>query len=1028
MSVSKILSNQNGSTLKAALILALIILIAYSPIIFLNQTYHYFSPAGTTLPGKKSTAFPATIDPAADFQAMWPVHALAVKEYTSGKVPLWDPFVGAGQPLAADTVNYVFSPLFAIFFLPSSLWDLGLLVAMWGAGIFLFLFLRNISLGFYSSLVGATFYMLSGAFTWYLPHTSIPVFLFTPLILYSMEKILKNRNPRYIPVASLAIACGILGAHIESIILQSILVIAYLAYRIIKQHFHVIQEDSIQKPRTRRILASGFLAYLGGLGLSSFFTIPVYEFLKNGSLGHDATAGISHAQSYAAITNFVPYAMGSIQTYWSSAMEAQGNWNILWGYVGVFALFFSILGVINSIKNKNASSVHRYTPVFFLGVSVFFIMKTIGVPIINWIGYIPILNFIIFPRYLGAIIPIGFAVAGAFGIESLLHAPSPKKIGFSFILTIAVIMILAVPLVPYLLHQKATITDSNVRGYLGFQILQAILFAVLALITSIAVSKNRSAIIGLVPLVLLELSLYVPVGLHPEWMAYKAIIILCGMAIITFLMLRPNKIMWNLNTRNIKFLVIAIIVVGTVSGMVFLSAKSPYGMTQRHDVFTPNPITDYIQKNLGDSRIFSFDSPLGPNYPSAYGISTLGLMAAFNLQSFYSFTHVIVDPDAWLSNLGYPPWTRSYGPIVSQEKINDEKKYYDFMGVKYFISQNYDLGTRMMGPNKTITSHSATLYATSNRTGQIFVSPTDTMSGIAMSFYVRSVDNLGKVMLVLDSIPYDTQYHRESYVNITSIKNSNFKVFEFTPLENVKGKTLHISLYYPESNRNNVVKIYYFQDSDSGYAFVKDNMGGKFYLNTSEENDKQLAFLIVSNSNSSHVFSYNNINIVENKDAFPRAYLVDKYQIVQKDEAVNFLKNNPDFDLRHDVLLEEQLPDYISSQLQNETNDQSATITSYVENNVKISTHDSSGSLLILTDVYYPGWKAFVDGKETSIYRADGLVRSVFVPSGVHTIEFSYVPESFIMGVEISLITASIMISSLVYYTIKEKRQYSTTK
>ena len=89
-----------------------------------------------------------------------------------------------------------------------------------------------------------------------------------------------------------------------------------------------------------------------------------------------------------------------------------------WGYVGILALFFSIVGVYLSLKNSK-DRIHRYTPLFFLCVSIFFIMKTIGVPIVNWIGYLPILDLLNFTTYSGVIIPFGFAISAAFGINLL---------------------------------------------------------------------------------------------------------------------------------------------------------------------------------------------------------------------------------------------------------------------------------------------------------------------------------------------------------------------------------------------------------------------------------------------------------------------------------------------------------------------------------------------------------------------------------------------------------------------------------
>jgi uncharacterized membrane protein YfhO len=56
-------------------------------------------------------------------------------------------------------------------------------------------------------------------------------------------------------------------------------------------------------------------------------------------------------------------------------------------------------------------------------------------------------------------------------------------------------------------------------------------------------------------------------------------------------------------------------------------------------------------------------------------------------------------------------------------------------------------------------------------------------------------------------------------------------------------------------------------------------------------------------------------------------------------------------------------------------------------------------SLLVLSDTYFPGWKAFVDGKETKIYRADYAFRAIPLKAGTHRVEFIYDPISFKLGV-----------------------------
>jgi hypothetical protein len=65
-------------------------------------------------------------------------------------------------------------------------------------------------------------------------------------------------------------------------------------------------------------------------------------------------------------------------------------------------------------------------------------------------------------------------------------------------------------------------------------------------------------------------------------------------------------------------------------------------------------------------------------------------------------------------------------------------------------------------------------------------------------------------------------------------------------------------------------------------------------------------------------------------------------------------------------------------------------------------TLDSPG-LVILADVYYPGWTLAIDGKPAPIYRANGLMRGAAVPSGHHRLVYTYSPLSFQVGRLVSI-------------------------
>ena len=60
---------------------------------------------------------------------------------------------------------------------------------------------------------------------------------------------------------------------------------------------------------------------------------------------------------------------------------------------------------------------------------------------------------------------------------------------------------------------------------------------------------------------------------------------------------------------------------------------------------------------------------------------------------------------------------------------------------------------------------------------------------------------------------------------------------------------------------------------------------------------------------------------------------------------------------------------------------------------------------LVLSDSYYPGWEAEVDGVPVPIHRANMAFRAVVVPEGKHTVEFRYRPDSFYYGAGVSAFT-----------------------
>lgn len=139
--------------------------------------------------------------------------------------------------------------------------------------------------------------------------------------------------------------------------------------------------------------------------------------------------------------------------------------------------------------------------------------------------------------------------------------------------------------------------------------------------------------------------------------------------------------------------------------------------------------------------------------------------------------------------------------------------------------------------------------------------------------------------------------------------------------------------------------------------------------------------------------------VFKNNDALPRTFLTNNYIIETNPQKILDRMFDSKFNLRNTLVLEEGPKVKLSGEGLTE-------IKSYSAEKVSIETNSSGNNLLFLSDSYYPGWQAYLDGKNVRIYRADFSFRAVLVPQGKHTVEFIYQPLSFTIG-------ALLMVTSL---------------
>jgi hypothetical protein len=88
----------------------------------------------------------------------------------------------------------------------------------------------------------------------------------------------------------------------------------------------------------------------------------------------------------------------------------------------------------------------------------------------------------------------------------------------------------------------------------------------------------------------------------------------------------------------------------------------------------------------------------------------------------------------------------------------------------------------------------------------------------------------------------------------------------------------------------------------------------------------------------------------------------------------------------------------------------SAKVTRHEPNRVEVETASAAPSILVLSENYYPGWRAYVDGRAAETLRVDYNLRGVSLPSGEHVVEFVYRPKSVLAGFLISLLVSAALL------------------
>ena len=166
------------------------------------------------------------------------------------------------------------------------------------------------------------------------------------------------------------------------------------------------------------------------------------------------------------------------------------------------------------------------------------------------------------------------------------------------------------------------------------------------------------------------------------------------------------------------------------------------------------------------------------------------------------------------------------------------------------------------------------------------------------------------------------------------------------------------------------------------------------------------------------------------KEIQPRAILIRDVKFTsQIEDQLRILKQS-NFNPRKIILLDESERNYVlSNNISAGSSDQDKVVsTNYTPNRLDLRSDSPSSTILLLSELYYPGWKAYVDNKDVPILRADYLLRAVKLDAGQHSITVIYRPMSLYIGSIITIFTILLLIPISLFLRRKKKSQLQNSQ
>lgn len=296
-------------------------------------------------------------------------------------------------------------------------------------------------------------------------------------------------------------------------------------------------------------------------------------------------------------------------------------------------------------------------------------------------------------------------------------------------------------------------------------------------------------------------------------------------------------------------------------------------------------------------------------------------------------------------------------------------------------------------------------------------------AGILFLYTKNKLSKNATIVTIAILILFDLGQVDKRYVNADDFVNTKQMKRPFTPSEIDKAILKDTSYYRVvnfSGNPMNEGRTSYFHKSIGGYhaakmgryqelfdyQIAKNNMNVLHMLNTK--------YIIFSDKNGQE-------QVQLNDKVLGNAWLVSQLKIAQNANQEMQLLDS--LAIKNEAIIQKK---YSKQLAHTYPKDSTATIqlTTYATNQLTYTSNSAHNAFAIFSEIYYPGWKAYIDGELQPHYQVNYVLRGMPIPKGTHTIEFIFEPDVIKYGNTITLVSyALLLIIPLGWFFVKKRGQ-----